>query len=70
MAARGGGGGGSQHPAAAAAGKTCNVATSLTIFFNLLSVGLWAGWEYIGLRYIYQYNTVVTAIVRYSGLVD
>ena len=33
-------------------------------------MGLWAGWEYIGLRNIYQSNTAVTAIVWYSGLVD
>ena len=38
--------------------------------YNFGSVGLWAGWEYIGLRYIYQSNTVVTAIAWHSGLVD
>ena len=38
--------------------------------YNFGSVGLWAGWEYIGLRYIYQSNTAVTAIAWHSGLVD
>ena len=38
--------------------------------FTLWSVGLWAGWEYRGLIQVHQSNTVVTAGMWYSGLVD
>ena len=40
------------------------------IFFQLMIVGLWAGWDYIGLGYIYHSNTIVATKVWYSGLVD